>query len=424
MEPDKQCPIHNKPHPLRKCRGFRSKTLDERKAILKENNICYKCYSSAKHVARNCNASLECTECKSTQHIAALHPGPAPWRAPDSAALETNGGEQVANLAPAIISKCTEICGQNNCSRSCSKICLVKIYPVGHKEKAVKAYAVLDEQSNMSLAKSEFFETFDIHTDAKVYTLKTCLGTGETKARLADGFMVESLDGEISAQLPTLIECDILPDDRSEIPTPEITKHHTHLKHLTDKIPPLDPNATILVLLGRDVPRVHKVRENYNGPHNPPYAQRLDLGWVIVGDVCLGGVHVPNDVSVYRTSMLPNGRTSRFESCTNTFLVKEKVFTSETSFTGSDENDILSKQLFIRTPTDDSPAMSVDDKLFLEIMDNQMYKDDSNSWVAPLPFKITRPRLPNNRDQTLKRLRSLCFMLDKKPHMKEQFFDS
>lgn len=30
------------------------------------------------------------------------------------------------------------------------------------------------------------------------------------------------------------------------------------------------------------------MREQRNEPNNAPYAQRLDLGWVIVGDVCLG----------------------------------------------------------------------------------------------------------------------------------------
>ncbi|XP_077385348.1 uncharacterized protein LOC144023587 [Festucalex cinctus] len=73
-------------------------------------------------------------------------------------------------------------------------------------------------------------------------------------------------------------------DDRSEIPTPEIAEHHAHLKHLADKIPEIDPNVSILVLLGRDIPRVHKVREHFNGPHDAPYAQRLDLGWVIIGN--------------------------------------------------------------------------------------------------------------------------------------------
>lgn len=41
-EPDRQCPIHKKPHPLKKCKLFRGKTLEERKAYLRENRICYR----------------------------------------------------------------------------------------------------------------------------------------------------------------------------------------------------------------------------------------------------------------------------------------------------------------------------------------------------------------------------------------------
>lgn len=82
----------------------------------------------------------------------------------------------------------------------------------------------------------------------------------------------------------------------------------------------------------------------------------------------------------------------------------------------------LTKDLFMRTPCDDKVAMSMDDELFLKIMDEQMFMDESNSWVAPLPFKPNRCRLPNNRDQALKRLNSLCRMLEKKALMKEQFF--
>ncbi|KAK7940028.1 hypothetical protein WMY93_003354 [Mugilogobius chulae] len=251
IDPDNECPLHNKPHSLRKCRGFRAKTLDERKAILKEMNICYKCCSSVSHIAKDCNANIQCYECKSNHHVTALHPGPAPWNVstPDTAAPEEHGGEQQDNSTETIISKCTEICGKGNTSRSCSKICLAKIYPAGQKEKAVKVYVVLDEQ--------------------------------------------KSLDGKISVHLPTLIECDMLPDDRSEIPTPDVTKHHDHLKPLVNKIPALDPNAEILVLLGRDIPQVHKVREHYNGPNDAPYAERLDLGWVVIGEVCQKAARVP-----------------------------------------------------------------------------------------------------------------------------------
>lgn len=43
-EPHDRCPIHNKPHPLAKCRGFRGKHLDERRAYLEEKSV-----SSAVH---------------------------------------------------------------------------------------------------------------------------------------------------------------------------------------------------------------------------------------------------------------------------------------------------------------------------------------------------------------------------------------
>ena len=54
-------------------------------------------------------------------------------------------------------------------------------------------------------------------------------------------------------------------------------------------------------------------------------------------------------------------------------------------------------------------------------MNRQMFMDETNSWVAPLPFRTPRPRLPNNREQALSRLTSLCCTLDKKPEMKEHF---
>lgn len=73
---DKTCPIHKKPHPLKYCRGFRSKPLDERKTFLREKGGCYRCCATTTHLARDCKASVQCKECGSEAHIAALHPGP------------------------------------------------------------------------------------------------------------------------------------------------------------------------------------------------------------------------------------------------------------------------------------------------------------------------------------------------------------
>lgn len=77
----------------------------------------------------------------------------------------------------------------------------------------------------------------------------------------------------------------------SEIPTPDVALAHVHLKRIAPHISKLDPDAEMMILLRRDMIRVHKVREQINGPHNKPFAQRLDLGWVILGEVSTDNAH-------------------------------------------------------------------------------------------------------------------------------------
>ncbi|XP_026113195.1 uncharacterized protein LOC113091779 [Carassius auratus] len=55
-------------------------------------------------------------------------------------------------------------------------------------------------------------------------------------------------------------------------------------------------------------------------------------------------------------------------------------------------------------------------------MDKEVYLDNDNHWVAPLPFRSPRKQLPNNREQAIQRLNSLQCTLSKKPNMKTHFF--
>ena len=428
----KQCPIHQKPHPLKHCRGFRSKHIEERKAFLKEAGICFRCCSSNKHVAKDCKTEVHCKECNSDRHISALHAGPVPWA--NQSPQAENGGE--SEPPPTVNSMCTEICGGNNGPSSCSKICLITVHPKGEPNRSVRLYAILDDQSNRSLARPEFFNLFNLESSEAPYTLRTCAGLTEMSGRRGRGFVAQPLDGNLSIDLPTLIECNYIPEDRSEIPTPEVAKYHTHLNSIVEHIPPLDPEAQILLLLGRDVLQAHKVRDQRNGPNSAPYAQRLDLGWVIIGEVCLGTAHKPKHASVFRTHVLENGRHSHFSPCPNHLTVKEKLTVKTQSTNSLSElssspltreaercgyDDSLGSKIFQRTEDDNKVAPSIEDKLFIELMDKESYIDDGNSWVAPLPFRPSRPLLPNNREQALNRFNSLCRTLGRKPEMKEHF---
>ncbi len=66
------------------------------------------------------------------------------------------------------------------------------------------------------------------------------------------------------------------------------------------------------------------MRRQINGPQNAPFANKTDLGWLIVGDVCLGNSHKPAVLS-YKTHMLDNGRTSYFSPCQNRIDVKDSL---------------------------------------------------------------------------------------------------
>lgn len=164
---------------------------------------------------------------------------------------------------------------------------------------------------------------FSDQSPSAPYTLRTCAGVKESAGRRASGYEVESLDGTVRIPLPSLIECNDISNNR-EIPTPDVARCHAHLKSVAHLIPEQDPQAPIMLLLGRDIIRVHKVRKQVNGSHNLPYAQKLDLGWVIVGNVCLGNVHKPQTIRNFHTNITEPKHPTLFPPCPNVFHVKEK----------------------------------------------------------------------------------------------------
>lgn len=170
------------------------------------------------------------TECDGERHVTALHPGPVPQLPKPYPPLKEHGGEEEATISQDITTKCNEVCGTGFSGKSCSEICLVDIYPTGCPKEIKRIYVILDDQSNRSLAKAEFFEMFSIQGTTSPYTLKTCAGTKEAAGRRAYGYTVESVDGKVNIPLPTLVECNDVPNNQEEIPNPEVALHQKHLR--------------------------------------------------------------------------------------------------------------------------------------------------------------------------------------------------
>ena len=412
---EKICPLHKTGHSLNSCRGFKSKTLEDRKKFLREKNICFKCCESSKHRSKVCTDEVQCGECGSRGHASAMHIGNPPEKSKppgQTDRVKGHGGEQLEQprISPSVTARCTQICNQPFGGKSCAKTLLVKVYPDGHPDEGKLMYAMIDDQSNRSLAKSEFFTLFNLPNEEMEYTISSCAGNLTVSGRRANGLIIESLDGLTQLHLPTLIECDYIPSVREEIPTPEVARHHPHLRDIVEYIPPMDPTSNILLLIGRDLIEAHHVHGQRIGPRHSPYAQKLSLGWVIIGETCLGKVHKPDSINVKKTFVLGNGRESVLKPCDNEFIVQENPL-----------KDGIGALVFNKTKDDDKPALSVEDMEFLKIMDKEFVKGPNGHWVAPLPFRSTRQRLPNNRPLALKRAKSLHASLQRDPNKKDHF---
>jgi hypothetical protein len=85
------------------------------------------------------------------------------------------------------------------------------------------------------------------------------------------------MDAHFCHKLPPIIECNDIPDNEMEIPTPDVVYAHSHLRHLAKELAPLRGDLSIQLLIGRDLVDVHQVQKQVIGPPSSPFAQKLSL---------------------------------------------------------------------------------------------------------------------------------------------------
>jgi hypothetical protein len=119
-----------------------------------------------------------------------------------------------------------------------------------------------------------------------------------------------------------------------------------HLAEIANELYPLKKDMEILLLIG--LPQT-------------PYAQRLGLGWVVVGEVCLGKSHRPETVFANKVTILLSGITALCDPCPSNIAVKEMPCIPEV--------ELIGDSIFQTTDQDDQSGLSIDDKLFLSMMD-------------------------------------------------------
>ena len=217
--------------------------------------LCFKCLASG-HQSKDCNASVSCEKCGSSLHHMVLH------LEKRRSVPEDNGEELRAT--------CTAICHTRSGGLCCSKIVLLDVFLEQRPDLTHRVYAVINDQSNASMISPSLADKLGANGPREKFLLSTC--SAELKqlkyGRRVYGPIAHSIAGE-------QVECDHIPRDKSEIPTPEIAREFSHLKKIADQIPPLDQDANIELLIGRDAPELLKVRDFRNGSKGAPGPKTL-----------------------------------------------------------------------------------------------------------------------------------------------------
>ena len=137
-----------------------------------------------------------------------------------------------------IQSNCTDVCKNSDAGLLATKIVLVDVFTSERPENIHRVYALLDEQSNLSMVSPELANKLGKEEEKEKYLLSTCSGSKEVRyGRRLSGIIARSLDGE-QIELPTCIECNSIPEDKREIPTPIMASRFPHLEAIANEIPP------------------------------------------------------------------------------------------------------------------------------------------------------------------------------------------
>ena len=375
-------------HNLSDCKDFMKNDFKFRKNFLREKRICYNCLVSTNHVAKKCDkARPDCATC-TQKHATALHD---PERHPSE---------------PQATTKCTQICGSNQVSTSCAKIVLVWLRHPCSPGKEVLTYALLDDQSNAVLMKKSVYDRLGLKGTETNIRISTVLERDRLVAsHRVKGLEVSDYHHQTTIPINSAYTRDDLPADETDIPTRRAARQWPHLRPIADQIPkPHD--VEIGLLIGRNVPKAMKIRDAINGEDDQPWAERYDLGWTIIGNVCQRSKHQEN------TGAIKVNRIAIHDSVTATEVI------SPSEVQRMMELDFSEQKPGRRGDT----VHSMEDKKFLQTLEQGIHKNAQEHWEMPLPFREEScPTLPDNRPQCLRRLLSLKRKFEKEPKLFEDY---
>ncbi|XP_039679755.1 uncharacterized protein LOC120573907 [Perca fluviatilis] len=276
-KPNYPCSVcKSEAHNITKCPTFAAKSGEDKKAFICENRLCFGCLRKG-HMTKDCKRRHTCNIC-SRRHPTCLHED-RKQRPVEATMNRSTSTENHASLEThTVVSHAS-----TQRASATSSIVPVLVSSIQEPHREVLTYAILDTQSDSTFVLEDVLNKLNV--DAQPVKLKLSTMTAiDTiiSSKNVHGLQVRGLHSKNHIQVQQAYSRDFIPVDKSYVPTKETALLWPHLRHLADKLPPLQ-DCDVGLLIGYDCPSALAPTEVIIGEKNQPFAQRSELGWSIIG---------------------------------------------------------------------------------------------------------------------------------------------
>ena len=367
-------------HKLWKCSTFESKSVEDRRTLVKEKGLCFNCLLPGHRVVQ-CRLKMTCRKC-GRRHNSLLH-----W---ESRSHEISNEQSSTSLRaderenPDASSRVCAATYENDWASAKSMGAIFKVVSVkvwsANSSNCVSTYAFIDEGSNINMCSSRLADRLGIPISATNVKLLTS-NAESVLDRKIDSLMVQGINELERFKVKEAFVVDEVVDVQSSIPTNDLVQRFPHLSGLN--FPSLD-EGQIELLLGCDLHRAFLIKDVLVGNPGSTCGLHTALGWTIYS--VAEGEQEGTESPELMVNFL-GAQDNSDDSCDNLLKLLAR------DFEGCD--DVAA-----------APVLSQDERRALGILNHTCKRVDGHISVGLL-WRDGNQRLPNNRSVAEKRLGSL-----------------